>query len=80
MTSLVLLMANSMHKPKHGDFSLDIYLVETGLQTIGQLVKGTEYEMLQSFQVTLIELHRLTQQRQAKAAVMTSNVDGSRAL
>lgn len=78
MTSLVLLMANSMHKPKYDDLSLDLYLVETGLQTMDQLVKGTENEMLQCFQVTLNELHQLTQRRRVKPAVMSSSVDSSR--
>ena len=80
MTSLVLLMANSIHKPKNGDFPLDTYLIETGLQVIDQLVKWPENEALQSFQTILIELHQLMQQRRAKATMMTSNVEGSRVL
>ncbi|KFX92710.1 hypothetical protein O988_07158 [Pseudogymnoascus sp. VKM F-3808] len=63
MTAMVLLTANSMFKPNHGDLSLDRYLVETGLQTVGTMMKETESERLQSFQTTCIELHQRTQER-----------------
>lgn len=63
MTAMVLLTANSMHRPKHGDMSLDNDLVEIGLQTIDKMVKETENEMLKSFQATCTELHQCKQQR-----------------
>ena len=62
MTAMVLLTANSMHRPKHSDLSLDSHLVEIGLQTIDKMVKETENETLQSFQATCTELHQRTQQ------------------
>lgn len=77
MTAMVLLTANSMHKPKHDDLSLDSHLVEIGLRTIGIMVKKTENEKLQSFQATCTELHQRTQQRCAEAAIMANNVDRS---
>jgi hypothetical protein len=77
MTAMVLLTANSMHRPKHGDLLLDSHLVEIGLQTIDKMVKETENEMLQSFQATCTELHQRTQQRCAEAAIMANNVDCS---
>lgn len=74
MTAMVLLTANSIHRPRHGDFSLDSYLVEIGLQIIDKLAKETENEMLQSFQATCTELHQRTQQRCVEAAIMANNV------
>lgn len=75
MTAMVLLTANSMHRPKHSDLSLDSYLVEIGLQTIDKMVKETKNEMLQSFQATCTELHQRTQQRYTEANIMANNVD-----
>lgn len=46
MTAMVLLTANSMHKPNHDDLFLDSHIVKTGLQTIGIMVKETENEKL----------------------------------
>jgi hypothetical protein len=77
MTAMVLLTANSLHKLNHGDLSLDRHLVEIGLQTINQMAKETESEMLQSFHATCTELHQRTQQRCAEAAIMANNVDYS---
>ncbi|KAH7120847.1 fungal-specific transcription factor domain-containing protein [Dendryphion nanum] len=77
MTAMVLLTANSMHRPKHGDLSLDNHLVEIGLRTINTMAKDTENEILQSFQATCTELHQRTQQRCAEAAIMASNADGT---
>lgn len=77
MTAMVLLTANIMHRPKHGDLSLNNHLVEIGLQTIDQFRKETKNEMLQSFQATCTELHQRTQQGCAEAAIMANNVDCS---
>ncbi|KAF2735183.1 hypothetical protein EJ04DRAFT_491964 [Polyplosphaeria fusca] len=77
MTAMVLLTANSMHKPRHGDLFLDSHLVDIGLQTIDKMVKETESETLQSFQATCTELHQRTQQRCAEAAIMANNLDFS---
>ena len=70
-------MANNMHQPKHDDLSLDNYLVQNGLRTMDQLVKGTENEMLQCLQDTLTELHQLTQRERTEPTVMSS-IDSSR--
>lgn len=77
MSAMVLLTANSMDKPNHGDLSLDSHLVETGLRTISTMAKETENKKIQSFQATFIELHQRTQERCAEAAIMANNVDGS---
>jgi hypothetical protein len=77
MTAMVLLTANSMHRPRHNDLSLDNHLVEIGLQKIDKMAKETESEMLQSFQATCTELHQRTQQRCSEAAIMASNIDYS---
>jgi hypothetical protein len=77
MTAMVLLTANSMHRPKHGDLFLDSHLVEIGLQTIDKMVKETENEWLQSFQATCTELHQHAQQRCAEAAIMANDADCS---
>ena len=77
MTAMMLFIANSMHRPRHGDLSLDNHLVEIGLQTIDKMVKVAENEKLQSFQATCTELHKRTQQRCAGAAIMANNVDFS---
>ena len=77
MTAMVLLTANSMHRPKHGDLSLDSHLVEIGLQKIDKMVKETESEKLRSFQATCTEMHQRTQQRCAEAAIIASNIDYS---
>ncbi|KFY17596.1 hypothetical protein V492_00538 [Pseudogymnoascus sp. VKM F-4246] len=77
MTAMVLLTANSLHKPNHNELFLDSHLVEAGLQTIGIMVKETENEKLQSFQATCIELHQRAQQRCAEAAIMANSVDRS---
>jgi len=77
MTAMVLLTANSMHKPTHGDLFLDNYLVEVGLQKIDKMVKETDNEMLRSFQATCTELHQHTQQRCAEAAIMANTADPS---
>ncbi|KAK2802788.1 hypothetical protein FQN51_004316 [Onygenales sp. PD_10] len=66
-----------MHRPKHGDLSLDSHLVEIGLQRIDKMAKETENEALQSFQATCTELHQRMQQRCAEAAIMANNVDCS---
>ena len=78
MTAMVLLTANSMHRPRHGDLSLDRYLVESGLRTVDRLVKeignnGT----LQSFRMTCTELHQRTQERCAEAAITVKTVGSS---
>ena len=77
ITAMVLLTANSMHRPTHGDLSLDSHLVETGLQTIDKMVKETKNKMLQSFQATCTELHQRMQQRRAEAVIIASNIDCS---
>ena len=77
MTAMVLLTANNMHRPTHGELFLDNYLVEVGLQKIGKMVKETENETLRSFQATCTELHQRTQQRCAEAAIMANNIDPS---
>jgi hypothetical protein len=63
MTAMVLLTANSMHRPKHSDSSLDSHLVEIGLQTVDTIMGDTKNETLQSFQATCSELHQYTQQK-----------------
>ncbi len=75
MTAMVLLIANSMHRPNHGDLSLDSQLVEIGLQTVDKMAKETESEMLQTFQATCTELHQRTQQRCAEAAMMANHIN-----
>ncbi|KAF2435307.1 hypothetical protein EJ08DRAFT_580643 [Tothia fuscella] len=77
MTSMVLLTANSMHKPIHSDLSLDKYLVEVGLRTVDKIAKDTGSEMLQSFQETCTELHERTQQKRAEAAGIANSVESS---
>lgn len=77
MTAMVLLIANSMHRPKHSDLSLDSHLVEIGLQTVDSMVKETGSDMLRSFQATCTELHQRMQQRCAEAAVMANQVGSS---
>jgi glycerate-2-kinase len=74
---MVLLAANSMHRPKHDNLSLDSHLVEIGLQTIDKMVKATKNKMLQSFQDTCTELHQRMQQRCAEAVVIANNVNCS---
>jgi hypothetical protein len=75
MTAMVLLTANSMHRPNHGALSLDIHLVESGLRTIDKMAKEAENETLKSFQTTCTELHQRTQQRCAEAAIMANSVE-----
>ncbi|KAH8799847.1 fungal-specific transcription factor domain-containing protein [Xylogone sp. PMI_703] len=77
MTAMLLLTANSMHRPEHSNVSLDSNLVETGLQTVDKMARETESEMLQSFQATCTELHQRTQQRCAEAAIMANSVNCS---
>jgi len=77
MTAMLLLTANSMHSPKHGDLFLDNHLVEIGLQTVDRMAKETGEGMLQSFQATCTELHQRAQQRCAEAAITANNVDWS---
>lgn len=70
MTAMVLLTANSMHRPRHSDLSLDSHLVEVGLQRIDRMVKKTNNTMLQSFQATCLELHQRVQQNGAEGIMM----------
>lgn len=77
MTSVVLLIANSMHRPKHGDLSLDSHLVENGLQSMSEMIKETENEALQSFLATCTEMHQSMQQRCAAAAMIANGVVSS---
>lgn len=67
MTAMMLLVANSMHKPRHGKLFMDNDLVENGLQTVDKMVKETKSELLRSFQVTCTELHQCTQEKCALA-------------
>ncbi|KAF1849108.1 uncharacterized protein K460DRAFT_278392 [Cucurbitaria berberidis CBS 394.84] len=75
MTAMVLLIANSMHRPKHSDSSLDRQLVDFGLQTVDRMVKETENETIRSCQATFAELHQLMQKRCAESAITANNVD-----
>lgn len=75
MSAMLLLTANSMFKPKHGDLSLDSYLVDIGIQTIDRMAGETGDESLWSFQATCTELHQRTQLRCAEAAIVVTNAD-----
>jgi hypothetical protein len=77
ITAMVLLAANSMHRPKHGNLALDSHLVEIGLQTIDKMVKETRNKMLQSFQDTCTELHQRMQERCVEAIIRANNVNCS---
>jgi hypothetical protein len=68
MTAMMLLVANSMHKPRHDNLFLDNHLVENGLQIVNKMVKETDSELLRSFQITCSELHQRTQEKCALAA------------
>lgn len=74
MTAMLLLTANSMHRPIHDDLFFDSHLVETGLQTIKDMMEETESETLQSFQATCSELHQRTQQKCAEAVAIMPNI------
>lgn len=75
MTAMLLLTANSLHRPEHRDMVLDIHLVDIGLQTVDGFVKETGDERLLSFQATCTELHQRAQQRRAETVIMADNAD-----
>jgi hypothetical protein len=75
MTAMVLLVANSMHKPRHSNVFLDNHLVEGGLQTVGRMVKETESELLRSYHTTCTELLQRTREKCAKAAIMAKKAE-----
>ncbi|PTB42725.1 hypothetical protein M441DRAFT_57394 [Trichoderma asperellum CBS 433.97] len=77
MTAMVLLTANSMHRPQHNKLALDSQLIEVGLQTLEKMVQETGSEMLKSFQATCAELYQHTQRRCDEAAIIANNVDYS---
>ncbi|OAL50018.1 hypothetical protein IQ07DRAFT_567597 [Pyrenochaeta sp. DS3sAY3a] len=76
MTAMLLLTANSLHRPEYRGLALDIHLVEIGLQTVDRFVKETGDGRLLSFQATCTELHQRAQQRRAEAAIVADNADG----
>jgi hypothetical protein len=75
MTAVVLLIANSMHRPNHRELFLDTHLVENSLRAFNKVLKDTENEVLHSFLATCTELHQRTQRRCAEAAIMDNSVD-----
>ncbi|EHK44580.1 hypothetical protein TRIATDRAFT_224048 [Trichoderma atroviride IMI 206040] len=77
MTAMVILTANSMHKPQHNNLALDSQLIEVGLQTVDQMVQETGNEMLKSFRATCAELHQHTQRRCVEAAIRANTVEYS---
>jgi hypothetical protein len=72
MTAMMLLTANSMHKPQHDNSSLDKQLVDAGLQSLDRIVEETKSEVMQSFQETCTELHRRAQQMRGQAIMMAN--------
>lgn len=73
MTAMMLLTANSMHKPQHDKLSIDKQLVDDGLQVIDRIVEETENEALRSFQGTCAELLQHALQRRDIAVVVAND-------
>ncbi|KIX06946.1 uncharacterized protein Z518_04922 [Rhinocladiella mackenziei CBS 650.93] len=73
MTAMILLTANSMHRPRHEKISFDSQLVASGLQTIDTMVEEMESEALRSFRGTCAELNQEVQRRSRGEATMKAN-------
>ena len=61
MTAMVVLTANSMHKPQHDDLVSDKELVSDGLQFLDKMVEDNKCEVLRTFHQTCTELHQRVQ-------------------
>lgn len=58
MTAMMLLIANSMHKPQHDKLFSDTQLIKHSLQTLDQMVEETQSVGLRSLRETCVELNK----------------------
>ena len=77
ITAVMLLIANSMHTPRHEHELTDRKLVDTGLRTLSAMVQESDSGTLRHFQDACIELDRGAKWRGSVAITTTSNRDSS---
>lgn len=73
MTAIMLLTANTMHRPDHGYYSSDSHIIDVGMKTVDLIADGSGNDTIKAFRATLVELRHDAWRRHKAATVM---VDG----
>lgn len=73
MTAMMLLIANTMHRPDHGYYSLDSQLIDVGMKTVDRMADGRRNDVLEVFRVTFVELRRDAWRRHKAATTMVNS-------
>lgn len=73
MTAMMLLTANTMHRPDHGYYSLDSQLIDVGMKTVDRMAEGSKSDALEAFKVTFVELRRDAWRRHRAAITMVNS-------
>ena len=75
MTAMMLLIANTMHRPDHSHYLLDSQLIDVGMKTVDRMADGSRNDALEAFRVTFVELRRDAWHRHRAAATIVNSSD-----
>jgi hypothetical protein len=75
MTGLIALIANTMHRPDHGLYTLDNQLIEIGMNAVDSIAVDPKVETMNTFRTVSKELFRDARQRHGVAIGATESTE-----